>query len=263
MSNAIPHHALSGAQPAAASTPIKGIMAVIRAFIFRPISILLTIGFPILLYLIFGAGHDYSALSAGHGNIAAQILVSMSQYGLCIMGMMTGATIALERKYGWLRTMALTPLGINRYIFARIITLLILSAISLTCIFAVGYFNDAQMERMVWIESFALIIAFNALPISIGIAAGLIIGSEDVFSLLGGGGAILGFLSGMFVPLDQLGEIFQQIAKVTPLWGYNQMVLLPLHGWDQCTWQPVANVCCWFLVIAISIILAGKRSTHR
>lgn len=228
-----------------------------------PWTVLFSYGIPVLMYLIFGSGKEYSNFPLPHGNVAAMIMLNMGQYAAVIITCMMGAALAVERVQGWLRTMALTPLGSSRYLLARAASGSLVATTGVFLIYLVGYFTDSRMDATAWVGSFLLIIALSSLTAVLGIVVGLAVGSEQAFGILGGGVALLGFLSGMFIPLDQLSEFFQKLAEFTPLWGINAAAKLPLLGWDQFEWKIAFNLVGWTVILLIGLWWVARRSTKR
>ncbi|WP_411298592.1 ABC transporter permease [Trueperella sp. LYQ141] len=224
---------------------------------------LFTVGLPLCMYLIFGTGQSYSRIDVGHGNVAATVLVAMAQYGTIVATSMTGASIAVEKTQGWLRTIYLTPLGVNRYISARCVASLFVTMVSIALVYLAALFTDARMEPLVIVQTFLLVTATALLSASLGLLVGLVVRGEEAYSVLGGGTAILGFLSGIFIPLDQMAKPLQVIAQFTPFWGANRLVTCPIYGWEHLEAKSLINVAVWLVLLLLGIRLASRRSTRR
>ena len=72
-------------------------------------TVILMVVMPVALYFIASSsvGGDQDA---GHGNVAAYILISMGVYGAMLATTSAGAMVAVERSRGWTRQLRLTPL---------------------------------------------------------------------------------------------------------------------------------------------------------
>ena len=221
------------------------------------------VGLPIMMYLMFGNGQEYSTTSVGNGNVAATILVSMSLYGAIITSSASGTNISVERAQGWSRQMALTPLPSGWYIAGKILAAISVAAIVVTITFTVGAFTDASMDTPVWFLSGAIVVLGSLSTAALGLAIGYLMKSEAAFGVMGGGVALLAFTSGMFLPVDQMGEFFQSIAPFSPLYGINKIALMPIYGWDSFEWQFVFNAVGWFLLFAILAVIGHKKDTAR
>lgn len=247
--------------------PLRGLPAIALRFaahnLFSVWTVLFSIGLPVGMYLMFGNGQAYSKQSLPHGNVAGMILINMAQYCSVVITSMAGATIGMERIQGWLRTMALTPLGVAPYVVARALSSVVVTSVSLAAVYVVGYFTDAKMDAKAWVISYLMVLALSVVTALLGLFVGLFIGGEQAYGALGGGLALLGFLSGMFIPLDQLSDFFQTLARYTPLWGMNQIARLPIVGWDQFEWKFLVNVVVWTTLIAAGTWWSAKRATNR
>lgn len=228
----------------------------------NPWTVIFTIGLPTMIYLIFGAsGVGEQALP--HGNLAGLILISLGQYAAVMAIAMLTAEIAIERVKGWTRTVALTPLGMRAYMFSKVTVSVLVGILVLSVIFAIGHFTGAAMAGPVWLQSFLLIVALSVVPALLGLVVAAIVGGEQAYGIIGGGSAVLGFLSGMFVPLDQLNSFFQTFAKFTPLWGMNQIALGPITGWEGFETLAIVNIAAWIAILIGSAVLLSKKLTSR
>lgn len=222
-----------------------------------------TLGIPLLMYLMFAVGKDYSDFSVGHGNVAAQILLSMCTYTVVLLISTLCAGITIDKIHGWTRTMALTPLGSRGYIAAVAMKAVIVTAISVAFLLAVGAATGARMEGATWALSTLLLFAIAPLPALLGFVTGMAFPGEQAYGMLGGGTALLAFLSGIFIPLDQLGDFFSKLATFTPLWGIHQLILAPIVGFDSLTWKVGANIAGWAIIFAALTAALSKRIGSR
>jgi ABC-2 type transport system permease protein len=79
---------------------------------------------------------------------------------------------------------------------------------------------------------------------------------------LGIGLALLAFLGGLFTPLNQFPQLFQTIAKFTPLYGLNQLVHAPLLGAGiEVAWA--ANAVIWLAIFAGGAAWRFRKDTAR
>ncbi|MDO5049203.1 MAG: ABC transporter permease [Actinomycetaceae bacterium] len=228
----------------------------------NPWNLVFTIGLPVMIYLIFGT-IEMAEQPLEHGNVAAAVLVSMAQYATVMAISMLTAEIAIESSKGWTRTMALTPLGVRAYMFAKVLISVIVGIIVLILIFTIGHATGSQMDFPTWVTTFGLIVILSVVPALLGLVVAAMVGGEQAYGVLGGSVALLGFLSGMFVPLDQLNEFFQTFAKFTPLWGMNQIALGPLTGWTEFDHLAIVNVLAWVAIMAAGAAALSKRFTNR
>lgn len=228
----------------------------------NPWNLVFTIGLPVMIYLIFGTV-DAGDIRLPHGNVGAAVLISMAQYATIMAISMLTADLAIEAAKGWTRTMALTPLGVKAYMFAKVLVSVVVGIIVLLLIFALGHLTGAEMDFTVWLQSFGLIVILSIVPALLGLVVAVMVGGEEAYGVLGGATALLGFLSGMFVRLEQLNEFFQSFAKFTPFWGMNQIALGPLLDWKDFEALAIVNVVAWVAIMAVAAAFLSKRLTNR
>ncbi|MDY5128468.1 ABC transporter permease [Actinotignum urinale] len=233
------------------------------SYLFNPWNIIFTLGIPIVMFLIFGVGQEYSKQSIGRANVSAVILVNMSQYAVIMCVSMIMVSLAIERNKGWLRAMSLTPLGAQGYMFAKLISSLMITLVTAGALYILGFCTESSMEGQVWVQTFLLVLASSIFAAELGIMVSLAVGNETAYSIIAGGTALLAFFSGIFIPLNQMAEAFQTIAKFTPLWGLNQLATAPFSNWDTLSWEVWCNVGVWTIGLALLIRILSFRSTTR
>ncbi len=229
----------------------------------NPFSLSFAIALPIFMYLMFGANQEYSGYSVGHANVAATVLVSMAVYGAVMTTSSAGANVSLERTSGVTRLFALTPLSPAAQILARVVASLGVSAVVIAVTYVVGAATGAQMDGPVWALSAVLLVVLSILPAALGLAAGFAVRSDGAFAATSIVTVLCSFLSGMFIPLDQMGAFFQHMAPWTPLYGIVQLVQMPLVGWESFQWSWVLNYLVWTAAFAVVAVWGQRRDTGR
>lgn len=226
-------------------------------------TVLFTLVMPVVFYLLFGVSQKYSTERAGHGNVAAYIMISMAVYGAMLATTSTGASVSIERSLGWSRQLRLTPLSPAAYIAVKLLLALVVGLTSILVVYAAGVVtHKADMPTHLWVET-ALIAWIGSLVFAaFGLFMGYVLPGENVMQLLGPGLALLAFLGGLFVPLDQLGPFMRHVAELTPMYGLNQLVHAPLTG-DAVQWTWVLNVVVWLAVFSAGATWRFRRDTAR
>lgn len=226
---------------------------------------------PAFFYLIFGAAQDYSGESAGNGNVAMYIMISMAAYGAVTATTGIGGMAAVERMQGWGRQLGLTPLSDRGYVAMKVILALTVAAIPITLIFLLGYFTGARGDTQAWLLS-GLGVIVGACVFSVyGLMFGLAFRSESAVGAASGILVVLAFLGNLFIPLS--GTLLA-IAKFTPLYGYVALVRYPLTEGvmidgrgnlldPEQLWVPVLNLSVWAVVFGVVAVLLVRRSRGR
>ena len=155
--------------------------------------------FPIALFAVFALTMGESKIPIGTHDIPVIIyyMASMAGYGALMAALSGGARISTERVSEWDRQLHLTPLSSSQYMFAKVVTAYLMSALSMLLIYLTGVLLGARVEGVGrWVVMSGLILV-GVLPFAIlGIALGLILSTDAMGPALGGAGAFFGFLGG-------------------------------------------------------------------
>jgi ABC-2 type transport system permease protein len=225
-------------------------------------TIIFSIALPVVFFLLFGTGKDYSLENAGNGNVAAYVMISMALYGAMLSTTAGGAMVSTERSQGWSRQLRLTPLTPTAYIATKVLVAMLLGAVSIVCVYVAGDLTQAQMDGSVWVETALIAWVGSLVFAAFGVFMGYLLPTDNVMQILGPGLALLAFLGGLFQPLDQMSDTFQTIAKFTPMYGLGQLTRAPLTG-DGLEWAAVANLVFWLVVFVGGAAWRFRRDTAR
>jgi ABC-2 type transport system permease protein len=225
-------------------------------------TVIFTLVLPVVFFLIFGANQSYSNEPAGSGNVEAFIMISMAVYGAMLGTTATGAMVSVERAQGWNRQLRLTPLKPVVYIVIKAITATLVGLASIAAVYVAGGITGAQMPVSVWVATVLIAWAGSIVFAAFGLFMGYLLPSENVMQILGPVLALLAFLGGLFIPLNQLGEPFRALAQFTPMYGLNELVHAPLVH-DGLTWGAAANLVVWTAVFVSGAAWRFRRATAR
>ena len=192
---------------------------------------------PIFLYMMFGAGQEYSREWAVNANVGATVLVSMTLYGVMIAGASAATVVALERTSGTSRLFALTPVSSGAFIFSRLVAAISMSAL--------------------------IVLAAAMMSATLGLALGFLLRSDTSFAVINGVVVLGAFLAGMFIPIDSMGSFFKSIAPGSPFYGIFYLSQLPLYGFDSFKWTWVISAAAWFIPFVVLAVWAQHRDTDR
>ena len=200
--------------------------------------------------------------SAGNGNVTAYVLISMAVYGAMLATTSGGASVSIERAAGWSRQLRLTPLRPIAYVAVKVTVAMTMALASVLVVSVVGSFSGAEMPADVWVLSLVLAWACAVVFAAFGLFMGYLLPSENVMQILGPVLALLSFAGGLFVPLDQMGDTFAGLAKVTPVYGVGVIARYPLTH-DGSLAVAVLNVLVWTTVFAVGAAWRFRRDTAR
>ncbi len=224
-------------------------------------TIIFTLVLPASLLLVFGGQAGWQD-KAGSGNVAAYILVSMALYGAALTAAAGGSMVALERSLGWSRQLRLTPLNPVAYILMKAVVALAMGALAIAAVNVVGILQGkAEMPTNVWILS-AVVTLFCTLTFAaLGVFVGYVVPGENAMQILGPGLALLSFLGGVFIPIDQYSQIVRDIAYWTPMYGVAEIARAPLT--HELPWYAVVNAVGWFAIFVAGAAWRMSKDTAR
>jgi ABC-2 type transport system permease protein len=224
-------------------------------------TIIFTLILPAALLLSFG-GQDGWDDKAGSGNVAAYILVSMALYGAALTAAAGGSMVALERSLGWSRQLRLTPLNPVVYILMKAMVALVMGALAITAVNVVGLLQGkAEMPTHIWIITPFLTVVCTLTFAALGVFIGYVVPGENAMQILGPGLALMSFLGGVFIPLDQYSDAVRHIAYWTPMYGVAEIARAPLT--HDLPWFAIVNAVGWFALFVAGAAWRMSKDTAR
>ncbi|WP_249713973.1 ABC transporter permease [Rhizomonospora bruguierae] len=216
---------------------------------------------PPLFFLLFGGANRGQHLDNGT-RVNAYIMISLAVYGAMVATTSGGAMVAVERAQGWSRQLRLTPLHPAAYVATKVLTAMALGLLAVVIQFTVGAVSDVRMPAHVWL--FAGLAAWlgSLVFAAFGLFVGYLAPAENVMQFLGPILAILALFGGLFVPLEVLPHVMQQIAKFTPVYGVGQIARSWLIG-ESVSGAAVANVVLWTAGFGFGAARLFRRDTAR
>ena len=223
-----------------------------------------TLVMPPAFFLLFGGLSDtYQSEIVGRGNVSAYLAISFAVYGSMLANTSAGASVAVERALGWSRQLRLTPLNPIAYMLTKVLTAMVVGAMSVGIVFAVAALTGAaSMPGWVWLVS-GLVAWLGAVVFAaFGLFIGYLVPSENVMQLLGPALALLALMGGIFVPLDQLSDTLQTLATFTPAYGVGVLARAALLS-NSVDVVAVVNVVVWTALFAAGAVWRFRRDTAR
>jgi len=224
-------------------------------------TIVFTLILPAALMLSFGGQSGWQE-RAGSGNVAAYILISMALYGAALTSAATGSMVALERAVGWSRQLRLTPLNPVAYILTKALVALCMGALAIVAVNVVGRIQGkAEMPVHVWVLAMVVTLFCTLTFAALGVFIGYVVPGENAMQILGPGLALLSFLGGLFIPLDQYATAVRDVAYWTPMYGVAEVARAPLT--HELPWYAVVNAVVWFLLFIGGAAWRMSKDTAR
>lgn len=195
-----------------------------------------TILFPVIFFVLFGIPNARQTTDTGI-SVAQIILASLTAYGLMNIALFSfGAGVANERGQGWMKLVRATPMPAWVYFAAKLVMALMFAALICMLMFPLAIVGaDVRLAGSQW-SMLLLNLVLGLLPFAlIGFAIGYWGGPNSAVPIANVAGLILGFGSGLLIPLDGLPAFMRVIAPYLPTYHYGQLVWSTVGAGDGAT----------------------------
>lgn len=214
--------------------------------------------FPTMFFFLFGVAGAGTRGAA----VLASVMVSMAAYGAMVGTTSGGAAVSVERSLGWSRQLRLTPLNPLAYVAMKVMSAMTLGLASICVTFLVAAMaSGVHLTLQQWVLSGLACWVGSLVFAAFGLFMGFLLPSENVMQFVGPMLAVMALFGGIFIPLQQLPETLQTIARFTPMFGVGQIARAPLSG--QLTTWAVVSVLLWAIAFWTGAMLLFKRDTAR
>jgi ABC-2 type transport system permease protein len=231
-------------------------------------TLIFTIAFPIVMYLIIGLPQRDQQLTAtpieqGGPSVAAYIMVSMAMYGAMMSATQTGAAVAVERAQGWSRQLRLTPLNPLVNVVIKMIAGMALGLLAVAATYIAGAASGIQLSPVQWISTgLCGWLLAGAVFTTLGLMVGYLVPGENAAQLTSLAIVLLSFLGGLFYPVSSMPDFMQTIAAFTPVYGISQIARAPLTG-ESVDLLWLVNAIVWLAIFVAGTAWAFRRDTKR
>lgn len=182
--------------------------------------VLFAVAFPVLMFLL-----QANVFASGQMDIAGVIMVNMMAFGTFSAAMTSGAKLAIERSTGWQRQLRLTPLTGAGYLGGKALSAMLVALPSLLVVPLIGVlFEGVHLDAAGWLR-LVLGCWLGAIPL---VLLGLLLGQFgtpesmqplNMIVMMG-----MGFLGGLWIPIDGMPSWMADVAQVTPTYWLIQLV---------------------------------------
>jgi ABC-2 type transport system permease protein len=137
-----------------------------------------------------------------------------------------GAGVAVERGLGWLEVKRASPMPPAAYLVAKAAVSVTFGALVVTLLFALGaIFGGVRMAPGQWALLWTVLVA-GAIPFgAIGLAIGSFAGPNSAPGIVNMIFLPMGFLGGLWLPIQFLPKMLQNVAQVLPSYHFGQIAL--------------------------------------
>ena len=187
--------------------------------------------FPAMFYLLFGIAMGHAA----GADAARYLLVSYGVFGVMSPGLFGfGVSLALERDGGLLTYKRALPMPPGAYLLGKMLMAMAAAAVVIVLLLAMGLVLghvDLSAPHMLWL---LLTGVLGVLPFcALGMLVGTLIKGQGAPGMLNMIYLPMSFLSGLWVPLNLLPKVLQQIAPVWPSYHLHELGMVAVglqHG---------------------------------
>jgi ABC-2 type transport system permease protein len=221
-----------------------------------PMYVIPTVTFPLVFYFLFGVAMKRGSFDAG-----TYLMATYGAFGVMNAALFGfGVAVAVERGQGWMLFKRATPMPPLAWIFGRLTMCLLFAAILVGLLFTAGAVAaGVRLPPASWL-SLAGILVSGVLPFAaFGLAVGFWAGPNSAPAVLNLLSLPLSFASGMWIPIQALPKVVQQLAVYLPPYHYTQLALGRL-GMDRG--EPVGRslaVLALFTVVSVVLAWIGWR----
>ncbi len=185
-----------------------------------------TLLFPVLFFLLFGV-----LLGSARGNSQMSLLAfaGLGVFGAIAPGLFGfGVSLAFEREQGLLIYRQAIPMPAGSYLLARMVMAMIFVAIGTLIMMALALFVAHVPLTPLQCVSVFFVNVFGVLPFcAMGLYVGSLISGQAAPAIINLIYIPMAFLSGLWVPLQVLGKVLQEMA---PIWPAHHLLQLSLNA---------------------------------
>lgn len=230
----------------------------------NPRFLIFSFAFPVFLFLIqsnvFVTDADPEAAKA-----IAVIMVNMLAFGVFFAAIANGARLATERAAGWQRQLRLTPLTGRGYMLGKGVTGLLLGvpvlvAVPVIAVLVNGVSLDAAQWTRILIGTWLGAIPF----VLLGMLIGQLARPDTLQPLNMGISLVMGFLGGMWIPVDAMPSWMQGVAPVLPSYWLTQLGRGAVTGdLSRSLGLTAAVLGAWAIVLGALVIWRYRKDSAR
>jgi ABC-2 type transport system permease protein len=182
------------------------------------------VAIPPLLYAMFAMSND-STFADGGASYSTLAVGSFAAYGVLTLTLFAfGSDVARERGRGWLRTLRATPVPLTSYVVAKLAMGVVYAALILASIAVLATIGEAEVAPGQWLGLGLAMIGGVLAFSSLGFAIAFLARPRAASAVATLAFLPLSFVSGFFIPLSELPEIFSDVAPVLPTYHFGQLV---------------------------------------
>jgi len=184
-----------------------------------------TLLFPVFFYMFFGIA--FGSKSVGKVKMAEYLIATYGTFGVigaALFGF--GVSVAVERGQGWLEAKRTTPMPISAYFLSKMGMAAIFSTIIVLLLFAMGaMLGGVVLPFGTAAALLGVLVAGSVTFCALGLALGFIAGPNSAAPIVNLIYLPMGFLSGLWIPINFLPKGVQSVAEWLPAYHFSQLAL--------------------------------------
>lgn len=224
-----------------------------------------TLAFPIFFYLFFGVLFG-GAKSVGDATLGQYLIGTYSAFGVIGAALTAfGLGVATERGQGWLQLKHATPMPFVAYVVAKLLAAMAFGAVIAIALFTLGgTLGGVKLEAIQWLTLFIVLVAGTVPFALLGLTIGYLAPVNSAPAIVNTIYLPLGFLSGLWIPIEVLPRMMRSTAQWLPPFHFGQLAVsvigIPVKG--TVTSHVVALVG-FSLIFGVTAIVAYRRDRVR
>ena len=218
-----------------------------------------SIAFPVMFYSLFGL--VFGGRGMGGISMATYLVATYSAFGVigaALFGF--GVGVAVERGQGWLVLKRASPMPPIAFFAAKMFVCAVFSAtiVSLLIALAIGA-GGVRLDASAW-AVMATTLIVGAIPFcALGLAAGYLVGPNAAPAVVNLVYLPMGFMSGLWIPIEVLPNFLKSIAPFLPAYHLGQLALASIGaGSGAPAWTHITALA-GFTVIGLALAVWGYR----
>ena len=230
-----------------------------------PIFALSTLLFPAMFYLFFGLTFGRGEF----GSISAAFYYAVAYGAFGVIGAALfgfGVGVAVERGQGWMRLKRASPMPPLAYFLAKIFMAMMFGLIIVITLFGLSVVIGGARPDLLLAARAVGVLVLGALPFSaLGLSLGYLVGPNSAPAIVNLIYLPMAFIGGLWIPIQVLPELLQQIAVFLPTYHFAQLAFgLFDASQGSAAWVHLAYLAVFsvvFIVLAVFFYLRDEGQT--
>lgn len=238
----------------------------IRRALRAPGTLLFTIGFPAMFYLLEVMLFKDVAGAAG-GAVAdypKTIMIGLCAWGVMTAGLLIGTRVVHERTAGWQRQLRLTPLSGGGFLIGKVaVGMAVALPTAIVVPLVAVLLEGVQLSPVGWLHA-TVLVWLGSLPFAImGLLIGQLANKDNVQNFVIIGMLLLAMFGGLFMPLDMLPSWWNDLAQFVPSYWLAEIGRAGVVPGHPGVLMPALILVGWSVVLAAGVVWRYQRDSAR